>query len=222
MKKIRKNMTWNEIIKNEEKQDYFRKLEKEIDLKYKNSVVFPKKDKIYAAFDYTAFEDVKVVILGQDPYHGANQAQGLSFSTPKEIKNPPSMKNILKEIEDDMKRVSICEDGNLIPWAKDGVLLLNTILTVEESKPKSHHKLGWETFTENIIKTISEELKGVVFILWGANAIKQEKLINTDVHHILKGVHPSPLSSYRGFFGSKVFSKTNELLKKEGKKEITW
>lgn len=215
-------MTWNEIIKNEEKQDYFRKLEKEIDLKYKNSVVFPKKDKIYAAFDYTAFEDVKVVILGQDPYHGANQAQGLSFSTPKEIKNPPSMKNILKEIEDDMKRVSICEDGNLIPWAKDGVLLLNTILTVEESKPKSHHKLGWETFTENIIKTISEELKGVVFILWGANAIKQEKLINTDVHHILKGVHPSPLSSYRGFFGSKVFSKTNELLKKEGKKEITW
>lgn len=215
-------MTWNEIIKNEEKQDYFKKLEKEIDLKYKNSVVFPKKDKIYAAFDYTAFEDVKVVILGQDPYHGANQAQGLSFSTPKEIKNPPSMKNILKEIEDDMKRVSICEDGNLIPWAKDGVLLLNTILTVEESKPKSHHKLGWETFTQNIIKTISEELEGVVFILWGANAIKQEKLINTDVHHILKGVHPSPLSSYRGFFGSKVFSKTNELLKKEGKKEITW
>lgn len=215
-------MTWNEIIKNEEKKDYFKKLEKEIDLKYKNSVVFPKKDKIYAAFDYTAFEDVKVVILGQDPYHGANQAQGLSFSTPKEIKNPPSMKNILKEIEDDMKRVSICEDGNLIPWAKDGVLLLNTILTVEESKPKSHHKLGWETFTQNIIKTISEELEGVVFILWGANAIKQEKLINTDVHHILKGVHPSPLSSYRGFFGSKVFSKTNELLKKEGKKEITW
>ena len=215
-------MTWNEIIKNEEKKDYFRKLEKQIDLKYKNSVVFPKKDKIYAAFDYTAFEDVKVVILGQDPYHGANQAQGLSFSTPKEIKNPPSMKNILKEIEDDMKRVSICEDGNLIPWAKDGVLLLNTILTVEESKPKSHHKLGWETFTQNIIKTISEELEGVVFILWGANAIKQEKLINTDVHHILKGVHPSPLSSYRGFFGSKVFSKTNELLKKEGKKEITW
>ena len=215
-------MTWNEIIKNEEKKDYFKKLEKEIDLKYKNSVVFPKKDKIYAAFDYTAFEDVKVVILGQDPYHGANQAQGLSFSTPKEIKNPPSMKNILKEIEDDMKRVSICEDGNLIPWAKDGVLLLNTILTVEESKPKSHHKLGWETFTQNIIKTISEELKGVVFILWGANAIKQEKLINKDVHHILKGVHPSPLSSYRGFFGSKVFSKTNELLKKEGKKEITW
>lgn len=215
-------MTWNEIIKNEKKKDYFKKLEKQIDLKYKSSVVFPKKDKIYAAFDYTAFEDVKVVILGQDPYHGANQAQGLSFSTPKEIKNPPSMKNILKEIEVDMKRVSICEDGNLIPWAKDGVLLLNTILTVEESKPKSHHKLGWETFTQNIIKTISEELEGVVFILWGANAIKLEKLINTDVHHILKGVHPSPLSSYRGFFGSKVFSKTNELLKKEGKKEITW
>ncbi|NQY20705.1 MAG: uracil-DNA glycosylase [Campylobacteraceae bacterium] len=215
-------MTWNEIIKNEEKKDYFNKLQKEIDLKYKNSVVFPNKDKIYAAFDYTAFEDVKVVILGQDPYHGANQAHGLSFSTPKDIKNPPSMKNILKEIEDDMKRVSICEDGDLIPWAKDGVLLLNTILTVEESKPKSHHKLGWETFTANIIKTISEELEGVVFILWGANAIKQEKLINTDVHHILKGVHPSPLSSYRGFFGSKVFSKTNELLKKEGKKEISW
>ena len=215
-------MTWNKIIKDEEKKEYFIKLQKEIRNKYKNTVVFPKYNDIYAAFSYTKLDDIKVVILGQDPYHGVNQAQGLAFSTPKEIKNPPSMKNILKEIKDDLKRDSACLDGNLIPWAKEGVFLLNTILTVEESKAKSHHKLGWEQFTDAIIKKISQYNKNVVFILWGANAIKKEKLIDERKHHILKGVHPSPLSSNRGFFGSKVFSKTNALLLKEGKEPITW
>jgi len=215
-------MTWTKIIKEEEKKEYFISLQKEIISRYKNTVVFPKYKDIYAAFTYTKFEEIKVVILGQDPYHGANQAQGLAFSTPKEIKNPPSMKNILKEIKDDLKRDSACMDGNLIPWAKEGVFLLNTILTVEESKAKSHHKLGWEHFTDEIIKKISQYNKNVVFILWGANAIKKEKFIDESKHHILKGVHPSPLSSYRGFFGSKVFSKANALLKKDGKKPIAW
>ena len=215
-------MTWSEIIKIEKNKEYFKELEKEINVRYETTTVYPLKEDIYKAFEYTLFEDVKVVILGQDPYHGANQAQGLSFSTPKNIKNPPSMKNILKEIHDDMNKESSCIDGDLRPWAKEGVLLLNTILTVEEAKPKSHHKLGWEIFTDNIIKQINENLQNVVFILWGANAIKKEKLINENVHHILKGVHPSPLSSYRGFFGSKVFSKTNEILEKNGKKVISW
>jgi len=215
-------MIWNDIIKEEEKKEYFISLQKEILSRYKTSVVFPKYEDMYAAFDYTSLENTKVVILGQDPYHGANQAQGLAFSTPSDIKNPPSMKNILKEIKEDLQRESKCADGNLIPWAKEGVLLLNTILTVEEGKAKSHHKLGWEKFTDEIIRRISLYNENVVFILWGANAIKKQKLINEERHHVITGVHPSPLSSYRGFFGSKVFSKTNTLLKKHGKKEIFW
>ncbi|MBP9491134.1 MAG: uracil-DNA glycosylase [Aliarcobacter sp.] len=215
-------MTWKDIIENEKQKDYYKKLEKEIDERYENSIVFPEKQNIFKAFTLTPIENLKVVILGQDPYHGFGQAQGLSFSTPKEIKNPPSMVNILKEINDDLGRKSFCEDGDLTPWAKDGVLLLNTILTVEESKPKSHHKLGWEIFTDNIIKYISDNCDGVVFLLWGSPAISKSKLIDTQKHHILSAPHPSPLSSYRGFFTCKHFSKTNEILKKLGKKEINW
>lgn len=215
-------MTWKDIIENEKQKDYYKKLEKEIDERYENSIVFPEKQNIFKAFTLTPIENLKVVILGQDPYHGFCQAQGLSFSTPKEIKNPPSMVNILKEINDDLGRKSFCEDGDLTPWAKDGVLLLNTILTVEESKPKSHHKLGWEIFTDNIIKYISDNCDGVVFLLWGSPAISKSKLIDTQKHHILSAPHPSPLSSYRGFFTCKHFSKTNEILKKLGKKEINW
>ena len=215
-------MTWKDIIENEKQKDYYKKLEKEIDERYENSIVFPEKQNIFKAFTLTPIENLKVVILGQDPYHGFGQAQGLSFSTPKEIKNPPSMVNILKEINDDLGRKSFCEDGDLTPWAKDGVLLLNTILTVEEFKPKSHHKLGWEIFTDNIIKYISDNCDGVVFLLWGSPAISKSKLIDTQKHHILSAPHPSPLSSYRGFFTCKHFSKTNEILKKLGKKEINW
>ena len=215
-------MTWEDIIENEKQKPYYQSLKEEIDRKYEISMVFPEKQNIFKAFSLSKIKDLKVVILGQDPYHGFGQAQGLSFSTPKEIKNPPSMMNILKEIKDDLQKDSICIDGDLTPWAKDGVLLLNTILTVEESLPKSHHKLGWESFTDNIIKYISDNCENIVFLLWGSPAISKSKLINTKKHHILTAPHPSPLSSYRGFFGCKHFSKTNNILKSLGKKEINW
>ncbi len=214
--------TWKEIINKEEEKEYYKSLKKQIDKKYQTSTVFPPQDKIFNAFTKTAFDELKVVILGQDPYHGAGQAQGLSFSTPKEIKNPPSMQNILKEIKEDMGRDSFCLDGDLTPWAKEGVLLLNTILTVEEAKPKSHHKLGWEIFTDNIIKYISANCEDIIFLLWGSPAISKTKLIDSSKHHILTAPHPSPLSSYRGFFGCKHFSKTNEILDSLGKKQINW
>ena len=215
-------MTWEKLIEVEEQKDYFKKLKDEIDKRYETSNVFPEKQNIFKAFSLTSLDNLKVVILGQDPYHGFGQAQGLSFSTPANIKNPPSMVNILKEINDDLQKKSFCEDGDLTPWAKDGVLLLNTILTVEEGKPKSHHNLGWEIFTDNIIKYISDNKKDIVFILWGSPAIAKTKLIDTKKHHILSAPHPSPLSSYRGFFGCKHFSKTNEILKSLGKEPINW
>ena len=215
-------MTWEKLIEIEEQKDYFKKLKDEIDKRYETSNVFPEKQNIFKAFSLTSLDNLKVVILGQDPYHGFGQAQGLSFSTPANIKNPPSMVNILKEINDDLQRKSFCEDGDLTPWAKDGVLLLNTILTVEESKPKSHHNLGWGIFTDNIIKYINDNCKDIVFILWGSPAIAKTKLIDTKKHHILSAPHPSPLSSYRGFFGCKHFSKTNEILKNLGKEQINW
>ncbi|CAI8193677.1 MAG: uracil-DNA glycosylase [Sulfurovum sp.] len=213
---------WEDIIKHEKQQDYYKKLETIIDEKYETTTVFPPKEKIFYAFSQTPLDNLKVVILGQDPYHGANQAQGLAFSTPKEMKNPPSMANILKEIQSDLQRPSSCDDGDLTPWANDGVLLLNTILTVEQAKPKSHEKLGWEIFTDNIIKYISNNCSNIVFILWGAPSIKKTKLIDESKHHILTSPHPSPLSSYRGFFGCKHFSKTNEILNSIGKKQINW
>ncbi|RXJ56463.1 uracil-DNA glycosylase [Candidatus Marinarcus aquaticus] len=214
--------TWNEIIHNEQQQPYFKHLQHEIEKRYETSQVFPAKKNIYNAFKQTPLEKLKVVILGQDPYHGEGQAQGLAFSTPSEIKNPPSMQNILKEIKDDLGRDSCCLNGNLTPWANEGVLLLNTILTVEEAKPKSHHKLGWEIFTDNIIKHISQQCDNVVFLLWGAPAISKSKLIDASKHHILTAPHPSPLSSYRGFFGCKHFSKTNDILQSKGKTMIHW
>lgn len=215
-------MSWEDIIEIEKQKSYFKNLQKEIDIRYEKSRVFPDKKNIFKAFLLCKIEELKVVILGQDPYHGIGQAQGLSFSTPKEIKNPPSMVNILKEINDDLGTKSLCEDGDLTSWAKQGILLLNTILTVEESLPKSHHNLGWEIFTDNVIKYISENKENIVFILWGSPAISKSKLINVNKHYILSAPHPSPLSSYRGFFGCKHFSKTNEILKKIGKKEINW
>jgi len=214
-------MNWELFFKEEEQKEYYKKLMDKVDEAYENSVVFPLKDKMYNAFDLTSLENLKVVILGQDPYHGAGQAQGLAFSTPANIKNPPSMVNILKEINDDIGN-STCLDGDLTSWAKDGVLLVNAILTVEEGKPKSHHKFGWEIFTDNLIKFISTNCQDIVFILWGSSAIKKEKIIDKSKHHILSGVHPSPLSSYRGFFGCKHFSKTNAILKEIKKKPINW
>lgn len=214
-------MTWDDFFKEEQDKEYYKKLMNELDKAYEKSVIFPTKDKIFYAFSLTPLENLKVVLLGQDPYHGAGQAQGLAFSTPINIANPPSMKNMLKEINDDIGN-SVCADGDLTSWAKDGVLLINAILTVEESKPKSHHKMGWEIFTDNLIKFISKNSKDIVFILWGSSAIKKEKIIDKDKHHILSGVHPSPLSAYRGFFGCKHFSKTNEILNSLGKNKISW
>ena len=215
-------MTWEDIIDLEKQKDYYKSLEKEINKRYETTTVFPEKQNIFKAFSLTKLENLKVVILGQDPYHGFGQAQGLAFSTPANIKNPPSMQNILKEIQSDLGKKSICEDGDLTPWAKQGVLLLNTILTVEEAKPKSHHNLGWEVFTDNIIKYISDNCEDTIFILWGSPAISKTKLIDRKKHHILTAPHPSPLSSYRGFFGCKHFSQTNDILKSLNKEAIIW
>ncbi|AXX85744.1 uracil-DNA glycosylase [Aliarcobacter skirrowii] len=215
-------MTWEDIIDLEKQKDYYKSLEKEINKRYETTTVFPEKQNIFKAFSLIKLDNLKVVILGQDPYHGFGQAQGLAFSTPANIKNPPSMQNILKEIQSDLGKKSICEDGDLTPWAKQGVLLLNTILTVEEAKPKSHHNLGWEVFTDNIIKYISDNCEDTIFILWGSPAISKTKLIDRKKHHILTSVHPSPLSSYRGFFGCKHFSKTNEILINLKKEPIIW
>ena len=214
-------MTWKTIINDEQQKEYYQNLEKFIDKRYQETQVYPKKQNIFQAFSLIPFEEIKVVIIGQDPYHQKGQAQGLAFSTPKDIKNPPSMVNILKEIHSDLGQ-SLCEDGDLTPWAKQGILLINTILTVEESTPKSHQKKGWEIFTDTVIKKISEYRKDIVFILWGAGAIQKTKLIDSTKHHILTAPHPSPLSSYRGFFGSKHFSKTNTFLRSVEKKEIQW
>ena len=215
-------MDWKTLIENERHKEYFKKLKEIIDQKYETTTVYPPKEKIFNAFSKTKYEDLKVVILGQDPYHGEGQAQGLCFSTPANIPNPPSMQNILKEIAADTLKQPQALDGDLTPWAMQGVLLLNTTLTVEAGKPKSHFGLGWEVFTDTVIKHISDNFEGIVFLLWGSPAIAKSNLIDKNKHFILTAPHPSPLSAYRGFFGCKHFSKTNEILKKEGKKEIVW
>ncbi len=214
-------MDWKTIIEQEQQKEYYKELQNFIETQYKTTIVYPKKENIFKAFELCDYENLKVVVLGQDPYHQPNQAQGLAFSTPKNIPNPPSMKNILKEIHSDMGDCE-CLDGDLTSWATQGVLLINTVLTVEDSKPKSHENKGWEVFTDNIIKHICEHKEGIVFLLWGAPAIKKTKLIDTKKHYILTAPHPSPLSAYRGFFGSKHFSKTNEILKSLDKEPIVW
>jgi uracil-DNA glycosylase len=215
-------MNWQEIIKEEQQKEYYQQLKYELDKRYESSIIFPPKEKIFNAFSLTPIENLKVVILGQDPYHGIGQAQGLAFSTPANIPNPPSMKNILKEITNEFKDGSACNDGDLTPWAKQGILLINTILTVEANKAKSHHKLGWEIFTDNIISYISNNCKDIIFLLWGSPAIKKQNLIDKTKHHILTAPHPSPLSAYRGFFGCNHFIQTNQLLEKLNKMKIIW
>jgi len=214
-------MNWQTIIKQEQEKEYFIKLDTFLQNEYKTKKIYPSQDKLYKAFSLCKYEDLKVVILGQDPYHQVFQAQGLAFSTPASIKNPPSMVNIIKEVISDTGSCDVL-DGDLTPWAKQGVLLLNTVLSVEDSKPNSHKSIGWQKFSDNIIKHISSNKKDIVFILWGANAIKKTKFIDISKHHIISSVHPSPLSSYRGFFGSKPFTKTNKILKKLNKQEIKW
>ncbi len=214
--------SWNKVLKNYLRSGEFFSLEKFVDNEYLDKEAFPVKENIFNAFSKTPFNKVKVVILGQDPYHGEGQAHGLSFSVPDGIKTPPSLKNIYKEILSDLKIEKDMDSGNLEDWANQGVLLLNSVLTVEKSKPGSHAKKGWEEFTDEVIKKISEERENVVFLLWGNYAKQKGSVIDRKKHLVLESAHPSPFSAYNGFFGSRHFSKTNEYLEKNRIKEIKW
>ncbi len=213
--------SWKNVLSAEFTKEYFYNLKNFLIKEQSKYTIFPKNSHIFSAYNNTKFDDVKVVILGQDPYHGANQAHGLAFSVQDGIKFPPSLNNIFKELEDDLG-CSWPSSGNLTSWSMRGVFLLNTALTVREAEANSHQNMGWEYFTDATIQAISLHHTHVVFILWGANAKTKEKLIDTNKHLIIKSAHPSPLSSYRGFFGSKPFSKTNEYLRVHDKKEIEW
>lgn len=203
-------MNFQQFYALEKEKPYFKKLIAEINKRSLTSTIYPPSDQVFNAFKYCDLDQVRVVILGQDPYHQAGQAHGLSFSVNKGVKLPPSLRNIFKELEEDLKIKNV--SGDLTPWAKQGVLLLNTTLTVEDSKPMSHQKLGWEEFTSNIIKLVSEQNEKVIFVLWGNHAKQHLNLIDTHKHLVLMSAHPSPLSASRGFFGSRVFSKINEHL----------
>lgn len=213
--------SWKEALSEEFAQSYFKTLTSQIKKSYLEGEVFPPKELFFNAFALCPFSDVKVVILGQDPYHGAGQAHGLSFSVPDGVKIPPSLRNIYKEIKSDLG-IEVPESGNLERWAKQGVLLLNATLTVLPGQPASHQGLGWETFTDAVIKKISEEKEHVVFLLWGKFAISKASLINTSKHLVLTAPHPSPYSAHTGFLGCKHFSKTNTYLKKNGLKSVKW
>ncbi len=214
--------SWKQVMKEEFTKTYFLELKKFLlQEKAEGQILYPAGSLIFNAFNLTPFNDVKVVILGQDPYHGDGQAHGLCFSVPDGVKPPPSLLNIFKEIKSDLGN-EIPVLGNLERWSKQGVLLLNSLLTVCANQPASHHKKGWEQFTDKVIETISKEKSGVVFLLWGRFAQDKELLIDHSKHFILKAAHPSPLSSYNGFFGCKHFSKTNEILLQQKKAAINW
>lgn len=214
--------TWKKALGSEIESRSLKELEKFLKAELKKKrIIYPKQDEIFSAFDYTPFNKVRVVIIGQDPYHGADQAHGMCFSVKKGIKPPPSLKNIYKELADDVD-FEIPDHGFLESWAKQGVLLLNSVLTVEEAKAGSHQKKGWEDFTDSVIKTLNDKKENLVFILWGAPAQKKAKVVDEKKHFILKSPHPSPLAAYRGFFGSKPFSKTNKILQSLGSNPIDW
>lgn len=214
--------SWKNILKHEFDKPYFKSLVNFVKDEYTNHVCYPKGKDIFAAFDFCSLDDLKVVIIGQDPYHGPNQANGLCFSVKESIAHPPSLINIFKEIQTDLNK-EYPKSGNLEKWAKQGVLLLNATLTVRAHNAGSHQKKGWETFTDEVIHQISNHKKDVVFLLWGGFAKKKTKLIDKNKHHILTSGHPSPLSANRGYwFGNKHFSKTNTILKSLGKQEIDW
>jgi uracil-DNA glycosylase len=213
--------SWKMVLLEEFNKDYFIKLKQFLLDEKKHHSIYPKGKDIFNAFNYTSFDRVKVVILGQDPYHGMGQAHGLSFSVPDGVKQPPSLKNIFKEIASDLN-LPLPETGNLSPWTKQGVLLLNATLSVRVKQAGSHQKKGWEEFTDSVIQNISQKKEGVIFLLWGRFAQDKAELIDKNKHHILTAPHPSPFSVYRGFFGCKHFSKTNKLLAEQGLKEIDW
>lgn len=215
------NNDWALLLKEEFNKEYYQKLKTFLINEYKTNTTYPDIDDIFNAMHYTSYKDVKVVILGQDPYHGPNQAHGLSFSVKPEVKIPPSLRNIYKELNEDIG-CYIPNNGYLKRWTDQGVLLLNTVLTVRKGEANSHKKIGWQIFTDNIMKLLNDRKDPIVFIFWGNNAISKEKLITNSSHYIIKSVHPSPLSARRGFFGSKPFSKTNEFLKSIDKNPIDW
>lgn len=213
---------WKNILNQEFEKPYFKELASFVKNEYTTTTCYPKGADIFAAFDYCNLNDLKVVIIGQDPYHGPNQANGLCFSVKEGIAHPPSLINIFKEISTDLE-VDYPKSGNLVRWAKQGVLLLNATLTVRAHEAGSHQKKGWETFTDEVIQRISKEKEDIIFLLWGGFAKKKAKLIDKSKHHILESGHPSPLSANRGYwFGNKHFSKTNELLSSLEKENIEW
>lgn len=212
---------WDGILKDEFSKPYYLKLREFLKSEYSMTKVYPDMYDIFNALKYTSFADTKVVIIGQDPYHGAGQAHGLCFSVKKGVTPPPSLKNIYKELADDVG-FKIPTHGELTEWAKQGVLMLNTVLTVREGKPNSHKGQGWEQFTDRVISELNKKQTPVVFLLWGANAKNKAKLITNPLHIKLESVHPSPLSAFAGFFGCKHFSKTNEILRSSGQQPIDW
>jgi len=212
---------WKAFLKEELNSNTFQSINSALAIERKKNTVFPENDMIFNAFNFTTPSKIKVVILGQDPYHGKGQAHGLAFSVPSGVKIPPSLQNIFKELQRDLNH-SISNNGDLESWAKQGVLLLNATLTVREKKAGSHQKLGWEPFTDSIIKKLSEEKKDIIFLLWGAFAQKKSALIDTNKHHILTTTHPSPFSAHRGFLGCNHFSKTNKILLNNNQKPINW
>lgn len=212
---------WDEVLAGEFKKEYYLKLRQFLIEEYKTRTIYPSMHDMFNALKYTSYEDVKAVILGQDPYHGPGQAHGMSFSVQKGVKQPPSLVNIFKEMKDDLG-IDPPDHGYLMKWAQEGVLLLNTCLTVREHQANSHKGKGWEIFTDRVIELLNEREKPIVFIFWGANAKSKVQLITGKQHLILTGAHPSPFSAYNGFFGGQYFSKTNEFLTEKGEGPIDW
>ncbi len=213
--------SWSQLIDEESTKPYYRELQSFLKSERKKYEIYPPEKEVFSAFELTPFDKVKVVVLGQDPYHGEGQAHGLSFSVKKGIKVPPSLANIYKELKAD-QGIEIPNHGNLENWARQGVLLLNTVMTVRKAEANSHQGKGWEIFTDRVVEALSTQKSDLVFILWGGPSQKKASKVNPDHHHLILSPHPSPLSSYRGFFGSKPFSRTNDFLRKSGKEPIDW
>lgn len=218
---VKLNNDWDELLKDEFKKEYYLNLREFLKKEYSTRVIYPNMYNIFEALKHTSFKDTKVLILGQDPYHGENQAHGLAFSVQKGVKIPPSLLNIYKELHDDLG-CYIPNNGYLIPWSDQGVLLLNTALTVRAHEANSHKNIGWEIFTDDIIKLLNTREDPVIFVLWGANARCKKEFIDVSRHYVLEAPHPSPLSASRGFFGCKHFSKINKILEGLGKEPIDW
>jgi len=212
---------WDEVLNNEFEKPYYSKLRDFLQKEYAEELIYPQEAELWTAFKLTPFDEVKVVILGQDPYHGPGQAHGLSFSVKPSVKIPPSLRNMFKELASDIG-CPLPESGTLTGWAQQGVLMLNTVLTVRDGQAHSHRKQGWEPFTDEVIRILSEREKPIVFVLWGNPAREKKKLIDTSRHAIIESVHPSPLSASRGFMGSRPYSKTNQILQSWDETQIDW